>query len=106
MGEGEEEEIGFGFQSSEEGRMYTVDWVGTVALGVLEDGKPRFALALEENQVVPAEFKIRDELRIVNHPADPASVAMGMNYGYYEVTHVKSGTVLRIMHRVYEYMFR
>jgi hypothetical protein len=41
----------------------------------------------------------------VNHPADPASVAMGHNYGYYEVTHVRSGTVLQIMHRVYGYLF-
>ena len=31
---------------------------------------------------------------------------MGINYGYYEVTHVPSGKVLKIMHRVYEYMFR
>jgi hypothetical protein len=85
--------------------MYTVDWVGTVALGVLEDGKPRFAMALEDGQEVPADFKVGDELRIANHPADPASVAMGHNYGYYEVTHVPSGKVLNIMHRVYAYMF-
>jgi hypothetical protein len=86
--------------------MYTVDWVGTVALGVLQDGKPRFALALEDGQEVPAEFKVGDELTIVNHPADAPSVAMGHNYGYYEVTHVSSGKVLQIMHRVYEYMFK
>lgn len=86
--------------------MYTIEWVGTVALGVLQDGKPRFALALEDGQDIPPEFKVGDELRIVNHPADPASVAMGMNYGYYEVTHVTSGKVLRIHHRVYEYMFK
>jgi hypothetical protein len=85
---------------------YTVDWIGTVALGVLQDGKPRFAMALEEGQEVPAEFKEGDELMIVNRPADSASVAMGMNYGYYEVTHVPSGKVLPIMHRVYEYMFK
>lgn len=86
--------------------MYTVDWIGTIALGVLQDGKPRFALALEDGQEVPAEFKVGDELRIVNHPADPASVAMGMNYGYYEVTHVPSRKVLPIHHRVYEYLFK
>ncbi len=86
--------------------MYTVDWIGTVALGVLQDGKPRFALALEDGQEIPVEFKAGDEVLIENHPADPASAAMGMNYGYYEVTHVPSGKVLKIMHRVYEYMFR
>ena len=86
--------------------MYTVDWIGTIALGVLEDGKPRFAFVLEDGQQVPAEFKVGDELKIVNHPADPASIAMGMNYGFYELTHVRSGKVLKIMHRVYEYMFK
>lgn len=86
--------------------MYTVDWIGTVALGVLQDGKPRFAVALEDGQEVPSEFKVGDELRIENHPAHPAMVAMDMNQGYYEVTHVASGKVLRIMHRVYEYMFK
>jgi hypothetical protein len=85
--------------------MYTIDWIGTVALGVLLDGKPRFALALEDGQEVPPEFKVGDELIIVNHPADPASIAMGHNYGRYEVIHVPSGKVLNIMHRVYAYMF-
>jgi hypothetical protein len=80
---------------------YTVDWIGTVALGVLEDGNPRFALALEEGQEVPPEFHVGDELRIVNRPAHPAMVAMGINQGYYEVTHVTSGTTSRILHRVY-----
>jgi hypothetical protein len=86
--------------------MYTIDWIGTVALGILLDGKPRLALALEDGQEVPAEFKVGDEVDIVNHPADPASIAMGMNYGYYEVTHVRSGRTIKIMHRVYEYMFK
>lgn len=86
--------------------MYTVDWIGTVALGVLQDGEPRFALALEDGQKVPAEFKDGDELRIENRPAHPAMIAMGMNHGYYEVTHVASGKVFEIKHRVYEYMFK
>jgi len=85
---------------------YTIDWIGTVALGILEDGQPRFAMALEEGQEVPAEFRVGDEVRIQNHPAEPAMVAMGHNYGYYDVTHVKSGKVLQIMHRVYAYMFQ
>jgi hypothetical protein len=86
--------------------MYTIDWIGTVAVGILQDGKPRFALALEEGQQVPQEFKVGDEVKIENHPAHPAMVAMGMNHGYYKVIHVPSGKVLEIMHRVYEYMFK
>jgi hypothetical protein len=61
---------------------------------------------LEDGQEVPAEFKAGDELLIENHPAHPAMIAMDMNHGHYEVTRVASGKVLRIMHRVYEYMFK
>lgn len=86
--------------------MYTIEWVGTVALGILLDGKPRFALALEDGQEVPAEFKVGDEVTIVNHPDHPANVAMGINNGYYEVKHIGSGKTINIMHRVYEYMFK
>jgi len=60
---------------------------------------------LEDGQEVPAEFKVGDKILIENHPADPASIAVGMNYGYYEVKHVASGKSFRIMHRVYTYMF-
>jgi hypothetical protein len=86
--------------------MYTIDWVGTVALGILQDGKPRFALALEDGQEVPAEFKVGDEVEIDNNPAHPAMVAMGINTGYYDVKHLASGKTIKIMHRVYEYMFK
>ena len=75
-------------------------------MGVLLNGTPRLALVLEDGQQFPAEFKVGDQLLIQNHPANPAMVAMGMNHGYYEVTHVPSGRVIQIMHRVYEYMFR
>jgi hypothetical protein len=80
--------------------MYTVDWIGTVDMGVLKDGKQLFApMALEEGQVFPPEFKPGDELEIEVRSAHPAMIAVGVNYGYYEVTHVPSGTALRIMHR-------
>jgi hypothetical protein len=86
--------------------MYTIDWIGTVALGILQDGKPRFALALEDGQEIPQEFKVGDEVTVLNRPADPASVAMGVNYGSYDVTHIPSGKVVKIMHRAYEWMFK
>ena len=85
--------------------MYTIEWIGTIGVSILRDGEPRFVLVLEDGQQVPPEFKVGDEVRIVNHPADPASVAMGNNYGYYAVTHVPSGTELQIMHRVYAWQF-
>lgn len=85
---------------------YAVDWVGTVALGVLQDGNPKFAFALEDGQEVPVEFKVGDELDIINFPDHPASVAMGMNQGHYEIRHVPSGKTVKIMHRAYEYLFR
>jgi hypothetical protein len=44
--------------------MYTVDWIGTVALGILQDGKPRFAMALEEGQAVPADFKVGTRFKL------------------------------------------
>jgi hypothetical protein len=86
--------------------MYTLDWIGTVALGVLEDGEGTLTFTLEEGQTVPAEFNVGDELDIVNNPAHPAAVAMDINSGYYEITHVRSGKAIRIMHRAADYMFK
>lgn len=79
---------------------YVIDWIGTVALGVqTRDGRP-MAFSLEEGQTIPAEFTVGDEVTIVNHPDHPAVQAMGMKSGgYYEITHVKSGKVLRTFHR-------
>lgn len=74
---------------------YKVDWVGEVALGVVTDSGRPLAFSLEEGQAVPTEFKPGDELEIENHPAHPATLAMGMeNMGYYRITHVASGKVL------------
>ena len=65
-------------------------------------GKQNFApMVLEEEQVFPPEFKPGDELEIEVRSAHPAMIAMGINYGYYEVLHVPSGKVLKIMHRAY-----
>jgi hypothetical protein len=86
--------------------MYTIEWVGTIALGVLQDGKPCFAFAVEEGQGIPAEFNVGDEVLIENQPADPASIALGMDCGYCEVKHAVSRTAIQITHRVYEYMYR
>jgi hypothetical protein len=83
---------------------YKVDWAGSVALGVIEDNGRKFAFSLEENQSIPEEFREGDALEITNHPSHPAHIAMGMgNSGFYEITHIKSGKILRTMHRADEY---
>ena len=78
---------------------HKIAWVGTLALGVETDEGRQMAFSLEEGQTIPSEFKEGDQLRIVNHPDHPANVAMGMNGGYYEITHVRSGAVLETWHR-------
>jgi NADH pyrophosphatase NudC (nudix superfamily) len=83
--------------------MYTIHWIGTVAIGILEDGKPKFVLGFKLGQDVPAELRVDDEVTLINHPQHPANFAMGMNGEYCEVTHARSGKM--IMRRVYEYMF-
>jgi hypothetical protein len=78
---------------------YTIDWIGTVALGVLTEGGRPLAFSLVDGQEVPSEFKEGDEVEIRNHPEHPAVLAMGMeNEGYYEITHVKSRVMLRLRH--------
>lgn len=69
-----------------------IDWIGTVALGVLTPEGRLLAFSLEEDQQAPPEFKEGDEVEIENHPDHPANIAMGReSQGYYE------------MHRAYMY---
>jgi hypothetical protein len=85
---------------------YTVEWIGTVALGVLTEGGRSLTFTLAEGQTVPEEFKVGDELEIEIHSAHPAMIAMDMNSGHYDITHVRSGKVLRILHSTTDYMFK
>jgi hypothetical protein len=78
---------------------YKIDWIGAVAIGVQTDGGRELAFSLEEGQHVQTEFKVGDDIQIVNHPARPASMEMGLDWGYYEVTHCRSGKVLKTWHR-------
>ena len=79
---------------------YKIDWIGTVALGVLTEGGRPLAFSLEDGQQVPPEFKEGDDVEIRNYPENPAVLAMGMeNGGHYEITHIKSRAVLRTWHR-------
>jgi hypothetical protein len=78
---------------------YKIDWIGTVAIGVQTEGGRELAFSLEEGQHVPKGFKVGDDVQIVNQPAHPASIDMGLDWGYYEITHCRSGKVLKTWHR-------
>ncbi len=78
---------------------YTIEWVGEVAIDLRSDGGRSLSFSLEKDQRAPAEFKEGERVNIVNHPAHPAAIAVGMNEGYYEITHIASGRVLRAYHR-------
>lgn len=80
-------------------------WIGTVAFQVI-DGSRELVFDLAEGQSLPREFHEGDEIEIVNRPDHPASVAMGMNSGYYEITHVASGKKIQVMHETSEWRFR
>jgi hypothetical protein len=79
---------------------YKIDWIGTVALGISTEEGRLLAFSLEDGQQVPPEFKVGDPVKIVNHPEHPSVIAMGMeNEGYYEFTHIPTGTVFITQHR-------
>ena len=79
---------------------YKIEWIGTVALGVSTEGGRSLAFSLADGQQVPPEFKVGDPVKIANYPEHPSVVAMGMeNEGYYEFTHIPTGTVFRTQHR-------
>jgi hypothetical protein len=78
---------------------YTISFIGGVAIGVEEPGGRMLSFSLPANGVVPEEFNVGDKVEIINHPAHPATINMGHNTGYYEITHSKSGKVLRTFHK-------
>lgn len=73
-------------------------WIGTVAFQGLTDGGNEVVFDLAANQVPPPEFKTGDIVEMVNRPDHPANIAMGMNGGYYEVTHLTSGVKVHAHH--------
>jgi hypothetical protein len=79
-------------------------WIGTVAFQAF-DGKKELVFDLAEGLTLPLEFKEGDEITVVLHSDHPASIAMGMNAGYYEVTHVPSGKQVKVLHKTSEWRF-
>lgn len=83
---------------------YKLGWIGTAAFQVM-DGPKELVFDLAEGQTLPPEFKEGDGIDIVLHPDHPANIAMGMNSGYYEVTHLESGTKIKLAHKTSEWRF-
>ena len=54
---------------------------------------------------MPSECKEGDEIVIDVHSDHPANISMGMNAGYYEVTHINSGKKFNILHTTSEWRF-
>ena len=85
---------------------YKLGWIGTVAFQAFTPEGRELVFDLAEGQTLPEEFKEGDEVDIVLHADHPANIAMGMNAGYYEVTHISSGKVVRVLHKTSEWRFR
>lgn len=81
-------------------------WIGTVAFQAFTDNERELVFDLAEDQTLPPEFKEGEEIEVVIHPDHPAGIAMGMNRGYYEVTHLASGKTIRVLHKTSEWRFR
>jgi hypothetical protein len=86
--------------------MEKLGWIGTVAFQAFTDGGKEIVFGLAEGQSLPPEFKEGDPIDIVNMPDHPASIAMGMNAGYYEITHIHSGKQVKVKHKTSEWRFQ
>jgi hypothetical protein len=79
-------------------------WIGTAAFQAF-DGSKELVFDLAEGQSVPPDFKEGDEIEVVVHPDHPAYIAMGMNAGYYDLTHIPSGKKMRVDHQTSSWRF-
>jgi hypothetical protein len=77
---------------------YKISYIGSVAIGIEESGGRLLSFTLPSEGSVPEEFNVGDEVEIAISSAHPAQVAMGHNTGYYEITHIASGKVLKTFH--------
>jgi len=84
---------------------YKIGWKGTVAFQAFTPGNRELLFDLAEGLTVPDEFKEGDEIDIQVHPDHPANIQMGMNSGYYEFTHLKSGVKFQVPHATSEWRF-
>ncbi|HEY3974934.1 MAG TPA: hypothetical protein VGM18_18145 [Candidatus Sulfotelmatobacter sp.] len=84
---------------------YKMGWIGSASFQVL-DGARELVFDLAEGLSVPSEFKEGDDIDIILHPDHPANISMGMNSGYYEIVHLKSGVKFEVPHKTSEWRFK
>ncbi|MFZ1008541.1 MAG: hypothetical protein WAN65_16990 [Candidatus Sulfotelmatobacter sp.] len=84
---------------------YRMGWKGSAAFQAFTPGGRELVFDLAEGTSVPEEFKEGDEIDINLHPDHPANIQMGMNSGYYEFTHLKTGVKFQASHATSEWRF-
>ena len=80
-------------------------WKGSAAFQVLRDSGDELVFDLAEGLSVPDVFNEGDEIDIRVRPDHPANIQMGMNNGYYEIVHRKSGVKFEVPHETSEWRF-
>jgi hypothetical protein len=80
-------------------------WIGTAAFQALDENR-ELVFDLAEGLRVPPEFKEGDDIEVILHSDHPASIAMGMNSGFYDITHVKTGMKFQVPHKTSEWRFK
>jgi hypothetical protein len=83
---------------------YKMGWAGAAAFQAF-DGDKELVFDLADGVSVPPEFKEDDEIGIDVHSDHPANIEMGMNAGFYEVTHLKSGKKFKVLHKTSDWRF-
>ena len=84
---------------------YKLGWLGTAAFQAFTPEGRELVFDLAQDQVLPPELKEGEEIDIELHPDHPANLAMGMNSGYYEITHLKSGVKFKVAHKTSDWRF-
>ncbi len=84
---------------------YKMGWKGSAAFQAFTPGGRELVFDLAEGLSVPDEFNEGDEIDIDVYPDHPANIQMGMNSGYYEITHLKSGVKFQLSHKTSEWRF-
>ena len=84
---------------------HKLGWIGTAAFQAFTEEGRELVFDLAENVSVPSECREGDEIDVDVHSDHPASIAMGMNAGFYEVTHLSSGKKFKVLHKTSEWRF-